>query len=170
MPTCDEKSATCYIYTFKDGLLSQVAHDLRLRVGRFALRVEDEAVSATFDTASLAVDTAMRDGVATPNALGAGDKAKIAAQIREEVLHSAELPQASFQSSKVVRRADGGYDVTGALTLHGVTRTLVTRTQLVEGRQRLEVSLHQPDFGITPYRAMLGALKIRPDVRVELIM
>jgi hypothetical protein len=31
-----------------------------------------------------------------------------------------------------------------------------------------QVVLHQPDFGIKPYSAMLGALRIRPDVRIEL--
>ena len=30
------------------------------------------------------------------------------------------------------------------------------------------VRLHQPDFGITPYRAMLGALKVKADVRVTI--
>jgi hypothetical protein len=31
----------------------------------------------------------------------------------------------------------------------------------------MEVTLHQPDFRIEPYRAALGALKIKPDVRVR---
>jgi hypothetical protein len=31
-----------------------------------------------------------------------------------------------------------------------------------------EVTLHQPDYGIKPYSAMLGTLKIRPDVKVRI--
>ena len=30
-------------------------------------------------------------------------------------------------------------------------------------------SWHQPDFGITPYSAMLGALKIKPDVGFRIV-
>ena len=57
----------------------------------------------------------------------------------------------------------------GELTLHGVTKPLAARTRLVDGRQQLELTLHQPDYGITPYRAMLGTLKIKPDVTVRII-
>ena len=38
---------------------------------------------------------------------------------------------------------------------------------VVAGRQQLDVVLNQPDFGIAPYRAMLGALKIQADVTVR---
>lgn len=30
--------------------------------------------------------------------------------------------------------------------------------------------VHQPDFGITPFKAMLGALRIQPQVDVELVV
>ena len=40
--------------------------------------------------------------------------------------------------------------------------------QYHEGRLVAEVRLHQPDFGITPYRALLGALRVRADVLVSL--
>lgn len=166
MQRYDENNAKCVVLTFKEGLLSPVAHDLRLLVQRFRIEVADGAVTGSFDTASLIVDCPMKDGVENPTALSAADKAKIAAQIREEVLASARFPQATFRSSSCAQRADGGYDVTGELTLHGVSRQLSARSELVDGAQRLELTLHQPDFGITPFRAMLGTLKIQADVRV----
>jgi hypothetical protein len=30
------------------------------------------------------------------------------------------------------------------------------------------VVLNQPEFGITPYRAMMGTLRIKPEVRVRI--
>ena len=48
-----------------------------------------------------------------------------------------------------------------------MTKALVARTTKVSERQQLELTLHQPDFGITPYRAMLGTLKIRADVQIR---
>jgi polyisoprenoid-binding protein YceI len=166
----DASSAECWVFTFKEGLLSPVAHDLRLRVGSFWVEVAEGAgsVEASFDTSSLSVDTPMKDGAPNPSALSAADRLKIAGQIREDVLHSARYPAAKFRSSSVTARADGGYDLTGELTLHGVTKPLVARTTLALGRQQLELTLHQPDFGITPYRAMLGTLKIRPGVQIRL--
>jgi polyisoprenoid-binding protein YceI len=172
MPSYDASNAECRVFTFKEGLLSPIAHDLRLIVGNFSIEVDDatHALSASFDTGSLRVDTPMKDGVENPSALSDADKQKIAAQIRDDVLHSAKYPNATFRSSSVIARADGGYDLDGELTLHGVTRPLQAQTRLVAGRQCLELTLHQPDFGITPYRAMLGTLKIRADVTVRITL
>ncbi len=171
MPRFDSGNARCDVFTFKEGLLSPVAHDLRLRVGSFSIEVDEAAgsVIATFDTSSLSVDTPMKDGAENPSALSDADKLKIASQIREEVLHTQRFPEATFRSASLTKRADGGYDVSGELTLHGRTRPLQARTQLVSGRQQLEVELHQPDFGITPFKAMLGTLKIRAGVVVRLL-
>ena len=164
----DQNNARCWVFSFKEGLLSPVAHDLRLQVTRFTIDVDAE-VSATFDTSSLAVDVPMKDGRENPSALSATDKAKIAAQIRDDVLHSARYPRATFRSRSLATRSDGGYDVNGELCLHGVTKVVEAHTRLEAGRQRLELTLHQPDFGIPPFRAMLGTLKIQPDVRIEIL-
>jgi hypothetical protein len=169
MPSYDTTSAECFVFTFKEGLLSPVAHDLRLRITRFSIEVDAAfgAVVASFDTNSLVVDCPMEDGAENPNALSASDKQKIAGQIRDDVLHGSKHPEAVFRSSSVTARSDGGYDLEGELTLHGVTKSLRAHTRVVAGRQQLELSLHQPDFGITPYRAMLGTLKIQADVTVR---
>ena len=61
-----------------------------------------------------------------------------------------------------------GYDVTGELSLHGQRRTLTLQARQKGDRLVAEVTLHQPDFGIKPYTAMLGTLRIRPDVKLQL--
>jgi hypothetical protein len=165
MTTYDATSADCFVFTFKEGLLSPMAHDLRLRVTRFEIDVGD-AILATFDATSLVVDTPMKDGRENPSALSSADKTKITGQICDDVLHAVQYPQVTFRSRTVTPRSDGGYDLRGELTLHGVTRALDVQTRLVDGRQQAEVTLHQPDYGITPYRALLGTLKIQPEVSV----
>jgi polyisoprenoid-binding protein YceI len=170
MPTHDQSNAECFVFTFKEGLLSPIAHDLRIKVTRFTVMVENGVVTASFDTASLRVDTPMKDGKENPTALGEADKEKIASQIRDDVLNSSKHPEANFRSRSVKQRSDGGYDLDGDLTLHGVTKPIQARTELVSGKQELEFKLHQPDFGITPFRAMMGTLKIQPDVRVRLLV
>jgi YceI-like domain len=168
MPRFDQTNAECSIFTFKEGLLSSVAHDLRIAVTRFELALDGGSLTARFDATSLRVDTPMKDGAPNPSALGAADKEKIAAQIRDDVLHSSRFPEAVFRSTSLTAQGDGGYEVAGELTLHGVTKEVRVRSHLVSGRQEVELRLHQPDFGITPYRAMLGTLKIQPDVVVRL--
>jgi polyisoprenoid-binding protein YceI len=169
MPTYDQNNADCFVFTFKEGLLSAIAHDLRIKVERFTIDVGESSVVASFDTSSLRVDTPMKDGKENPSALNEADKAKIATQIREEVLHSARHPEARFQSRSVERRANGGYDLAGDLALHGVTRLLQARTEAVGSGQQLDLTLHQPDFEIVPFRAMMGTLKIQADVKIRIV-
>ena len=80
-----------------------------------------------------------------------------------------DLPDPDRPVKNSVRpRADGGYDVEGDLTLHGVSKPISTTTKKQGDRQVASIDLHQPDFGITPYKAMMGTLKIKPDVTVVL--
>lgn len=48
MPRLDASSADCFVFTYKEGLLSAVAHDLKLRVTRFTIDTEGDAVRAEF--------------------------------------------------------------------------------------------------------------------------
>jgi polyisoprenoid-binding protein YceI len=168
MPKYDESQAECLVFTFKEGLLSKVAHDLKLRVTHFSADVTPDSVRAEFDLHSLRVVEAMKDGSENPGALSDADKAKIAAQISSEVLHAAQHPTAVFSSRSVTPRADGGYSIAGELSLHGVTQAIRAETRLEGGRQLASIELHQPAYGITPFKAMMGTLKVKPDVLVRL--
>jgi polyisoprenoid-binding protein YceI len=125
-------------------------------------------VRAEFDLSSLRVLTAMKDGSENPDALSAADKEKIADQIRKEVLESDQHPTAVFTSRSVTRRADGGYNVAGDLSLHGVTQAIQAETHAQGNHQVASVELHQPAYGITPFKAMMGTLKVKADVIVRL--
>ena len=172
MPSYDQSCAECWVFTFKQGLLSAVAHDLRLRVARFRVELDEAKtqVWAQFDASSLHVESAMKDGAEAPRALSTEDKHKIAQQICEQVLHAGRYPNITFISSRLSALPDGGYDVAGELTLHGVVRALNAQSRSVAGRQELELVLHQPDFGIEPFSALLGTLKLRSDVKVRLVL
>src|SRR5688572_22512531 len=118
MPKFDPSNAEALVFTFKDGLLSKIAHDLKIAITRFEIDVEPGAVRAQFDTRSLVVVTPMKDGQDNPSALNDSDKAKIQEQIAADVLHSNEHPTAQFVSRSVSERPDGGYSIRGDLTLH----------------------------------------------------
>ncbi len=58
--------------------------------------------------------------------------------------------------------------VQGALSLRGIERPLSLTARAVAGAWTAEVDLSQPDYGIKPFTAMLGTLKVKPVVRVQL--
>lgn len=169
MPRYTQNDAETLVFTFKDGLLSKVAHDLKVRVNRFTLDFDPAAskVTGEFDPSSLEVINAVHDGVEDPKALSGGDKDKIASQIQKEVLETSSHPKIHFTSTKVARRPDGGYSITGDLTLHGTTRPISAETRVEGGKQVAEVEINQPDFGVEPFKAMMGTLKVKPVVRVR---
>jgi polyisoprenoid-binding protein YceI len=170
MPRYTQNEAEALVFTFKDGLLSKVAHDLKVSITRFSLDFDPAAakITAEFDPSSLRVINAVHDGAEDPKALSDADKDKIAAQIQNEVLETGAHPKATFTSTKVVRRPDGGYSITGDLTLHGATRPVSAESRVEGGRLVAEVPLNQPDFGIVPFKAMMGTLKVKPEVRVRI--
>lgn len=166
----DATNAECLVFTYKEGLLSKVAHDLKLGVTRFSIELDEEQLSLTaqFDARSLRVLSPMRDGQPVPSLLGASDRQKIEQNIVSEVLDAATFPQVSFVSTQIKKLEGERFAVRGRLTLHGRTQELEVTTQVADGRQTAELTLHQPDFGIRPYSALLGTLRIRPGVTVIL--
>ena len=166
MTRFDATTAECRVFTFKEGALSAIAHDLELAVGTASIEVgEDLAIEARIGLAGLRVLHAVKDGHAT-SALSDGDKRKIERTIAEDVLDTRRHAEALFRGK--AEPVGGSYRISGELTLHGKTRPLTVAGQARDGRQVFEVSLHQPDFGIKPYSAMLGTLKVKADVKVRI--
>ncbi len=87
--------------------------------------------------------------------------------LRSEKFFDVEkFPTITFKSTKVQKAADDKYDVTGELTLHGVTKPLTTqicvtgagpamRGQIRSGLET-KFTIDRRDFGITTYPGMLG--------------
>jgi polyisoprenoid-binding protein YceI len=165
----DETLADCLVYSFKEGILSAIAHDLMIRVTRFSVDVDEvtHAVKARFDARSLRVVDAMRDGVEAPALLSDRDKTEIGKNIAVDVLDASRYPDVLF-ASRAVTPEGRGFRIEGTLTLHGRSHEIEARSHDVGDRQVAELVLHQPDFGIKPYSALLGTLKIKPDVRVRI--
>ena len=171
----------CLVHSYKDGLLSAVAHDLRFVCAdwRVAIDLEAASMTARFGTASLMVDTVMRNGQPAPGVLGPKDFDRIGATARDEVLRARAWPEATFTAplpelARGALAASGSVGhalrLDGTLTLCGMSRPLAVEVTRVPGLAgdvwQARARLHQPDFGIKPYTAMLGALKIRPEVDV----
>ncbi len=157
----DASTAECLVYTFREGLLSAVGHDLCLRVERFAVEVSGDAAAPSilgrFDAASLRVT----------GDVSASDARKIEGNAADDVLAARRFPTIEFRSTRIVRDGERAR-VEGTLALHGATRPVAFDAVADAHDWRAEVRLDQRDFGIKPFSAMLGTLRVRPDVLVRI--
>ncbi len=171
MPRFDSKSAELLVFTFKEGLLAPLAHDLKLRADSFELTVEPSRdsfdIRLEVDPRSLRVFCAVKDGQDTPDALTNADRQKIDQTIVDTVLEVDSYPELNFVAAAVTSEKSG-YLVQGALFLHGIERQIETAVKPDGADWVAELTLQQSDYGITPYSAMLGSLKIRGDLVVKI--
>lgn len=158
--------ALLQIFTFKEGLLSKLAHDLRLSATRFHATVRGNQLEARVDLSSLKVDGIVRAGRVEKGELSPSDRDKIHENLSKEVLHTREHPEARFSG-----RILGGvspFRVEGQLTLHGETAPFSMVLTLREQRLVGEAELVPSQWGIKPYRALGGTLKVQDRVRLHI--
>ena len=153
----DASNAEILVYTYREGLLAAVGHDLCLTVTRWQADVgADDTMTVEIDAASLRA-----------SGVSADDARKIEGNAANDVLAARRFPTITFRSSKVVRDGERAR-VEGALTLHGATRPLAFDAVADGASWRTEVRLDVRDFGIKPYSALFGTLRVRPDVRITI--
>ena len=160
----DARDAEVLVFTFTEGLLAGVAHDLKLRVTEFTIESDPAsgAVLATLEPSTLRVVCAMHDGVEDPEALSAHDHREIEHHIALEVLQPARYGELRFEG----HLAEPGL-LHGTLTLHGQMVELEVPVRREGSDWLAEVRLDQREWGIKPYRAMLGALRVQAEVVVR---
>jgi polyisoprenoid-binding protein YceI len=158
------------LHTFRDGLAAQAGHDLTIEVARWSgeLTMTDElalaGIEIRIDMGSLVV----RDGSGGLKPLTDKDKREIAVTARK-VLAADRNQEATFTAAAFVPGASGGGVISGTFTLAGAARPLrLEVSQTGPGAYRATTSVAQTAYGIKPYSAFLGALKVRDAVEVEI--
>ena len=155
------------IRTYREGMASKAGHDLIIDVTRWEgmLSVgadgEQSALELSADPRSLEI----REGLGGIKPLTDKDRAEIRQNIDEKVLGRDPV---TFRSHRLALSEDGSrLTAEGDLTIAGNTRP-ITAELAVEpgGRVTGTISVTQTDFGIKPYRGLMGALKVRDSVDV----
>jgi polyisoprenoid-binding protein YceI len=157
VPTFDAAAVDCQVSVFREGLLTSFGHDVTLQVTNLSLDVgDDDGITADFDPGSLRVTTD----------ISASDRQDIEKNA-EKVLELRKYPKIQFRSVSVV--LDGTRArIEGDLTLHGVTSPISVEALDDGQRWKATILLDQRKFGIKPFSAMLGALKVKPEVEVNI--
>jgi YceI-like domain len=158
------------VFTFKEGLMSAVAHDLRVQLRSFELTLDGTEVKGEFDLKSLFVEGPMVDGVLLAEQYDAGKRAEVAKAMHGEVLHTDKHPKAAFTGSATMGASGDGYHVAGQLQLAGNSQTLSFDVRNEHGTYRSEFELKPSRWGIAQYKALFGAIKLKDMLKVELAL
>jgi hypothetical protein len=150
------------VRTARTGAVARAGHDLLLHVTEWRATLDTDAPSLALDAA--ATSLRVREGTGGVKPLDEDDYAKIEETIDDEVLRTRDI---AFRSTSISVDGDR-LAVTGDLTLAGTTRPIAFDLSLAGGRVTGAAVIRQTQWGIKPYTALLGALKVADDVRVEI--
>lgn len=160
------KDGQLLINVWKDGVAAKMGHDLTLLCTRWNgtadINPENPAacsVSATIDLGGIEV----LEGKGGAKALSEGDKG----DIKKNLQKTLGSGQVSFQSTGV--SASGStVQLQGQLTINGKTGPVnIAVNAADDGQITGKTTFNQTAFGIKPFSAMLGALKVKDTVDVS---
>jgi polyisoprenoid-binding protein YceI len=167
--TLGPESGRLLIKTGRVGLAAKAGHDLTIEATRWR-------ALATIDTAnpadsSVAVDAEVdsfevREGTGGAKPLTPADREEIKRTLREKILHTAQHPTITFRSRRVEGSAEA-FRVEGDLTITGVTHPVIVNGELTDSHVRGGATISQSRWGIRPYSAFFGALKLSDEVEVQ---
>jgi polyisoprenoid-binding protein YceI len=160
-------NASLQVRTYREGVAAKAGHDLIIDVMRWDATVEVAdgpsgwTIELNADPSSLEV----REGLRGVRPLTDKDRVEIRKNIDAKVLGSHPV---RFRSSDVRLVEDGGrLTVEGELSMAGSARPLTVKLTVDDrGAVSGTVRLTQSDWGIRPYRGLMGALKVRDEVEV----
>lgn len=147
-----------HVFTFKAGLLSRVAHDLRLSAQGGTVEVDGDAIRAEVPLAGLRVDGVMKKGRLDPAGLSPKDQASVARTATQELLQVGRHPVARFEG-----RREAGF-VRGRLSFRGRSVSV----ELPVRGARIVGEIQPSAWGIAPYKALMGAIQLQDRVRLEI--
>ena len=157
-------NATLEVRTAREGVVARAGHDLVLTVTGWEATVElsgEPRIELDADPRSLRV----REATGGVKPLTDGDRREIGGNIERKVLGGEPI---AFRST-AVRRAGDRLAVEGELRIAGRTAPVAAELEIApDGRFAGTIPLLQSRWGIKPYRALMGALKVSDEVVVAI--
>jgi polyisoprenoid-binding protein YceI len=158
-------NADLSVQTRRGGAAAKAGHDLDLEVTAWEATLtvgEETRAELTADATSLRV----RKGTGGMQALGDEDRDNIHQTIDDEVLNRQDIV---FRSTRV-ESTTAGFGIEGDLTLAGATQPITFDVAVGDdGTLKATALVTQSRWGMKPYSALWGALKVLDDVEVVLV-
>jgi YceI-like domain len=163
--TLGPANASLKILTMKAGAASKAGHNLVIEVGSWEATLTTGETGADSSLALSADSRSLRvlEGSGGIKPLTEDDKSSIRQTIDEDVLKGCGI---SFRSTSVTG-ADARLDVHGELELAGRRNPVdFSVTVADDGRLDATATVKQTAWGIKPYSALFGTLKVLDDVQI----
>jgi polyisoprenoid-binding protein YceI len=154
------------VKTGREGMGGKMGHDLTIEVTRWSATAnvaEDPAESSLEISAEVgSMEVLKGEGGVKP--LSDGDKADIKKTILDKILGNTTI---AFKSTSITQSGSSA-TVQGELTIAGKTAPATFHIQdLGNGRIRGTGTVVQSNHGIKPFKAFMGALKVKDPVEIE---
>jgi polyisoprenoid-binding protein YceI len=163
MPALGPQDGTLTVRTGRKGAASKAGHDLTIEVTRWEATLElgdSPSMSLKADSRSFKV----LQGTGGVKSLDEDDKANIQQTIDDEVLKGSSI---EFRSTGVA--VDGErLSVHGDLAIGSKTQPIAFDLLVSGGRLAGSAVVNQPSWGIKPYSALFGTLKVADEVTVSI--
>lgn len=154
-------NASLTVETGRSGAAAKAGHDLTIDVTSWSATLEvgdSSSLELGADSTSLHV----REGKGGMQALKDDDKEDIRKTIDKDVLKKKDI---SFKSSSCEPAGDA-IKVSGELEMAGKSKPVTFELNESGGTITGSATLKQSDWGIKPYSALFGALKVNDEVNV----
>ena len=149
---------------------AKLAHDLILSPTKWSGTLNVDGDNPAASSAELTIDARSIEILETVGgmmSLSDKDRKKIAKNMEEDVLHTDKHPNLTFASTSV-SGSEPNFNAAGNMTIVGTTRPVNIAVNVNGSTVTAKTSISQRDFGIKPFSAMMGAIKLRDDVDLEL--
>ena len=156
-------NATLSVQTRRGGAAAKAGHDLLLHVTAWegTLTIGEDGAPAAAELTADATSLRVQRGTGGMKALDDGDKANIQQTIDDEVLERRTIAYRSI--------AIDGSRVEGELTLGDKARSLALDLEVSDdGAVNGRATVTQSDWGMKPYSALFGTLKVLDEVEISL--
>jgi polyisoprenoid-binding protein YceI len=160
------ENANLVVKTYREGMAAKAGHDLIIEVTDWeaTLEVGDDPKQSRLELSADARSLHPREGLRGVKPLSDRDRKEIRKNIDEKVLGGEAI---GFASSAVEESGPRRLSVRGDLTLRGVARPASFELEVgADGSVAGTAELVQSDWGIKPYRGLMGALKVRDSLEV----
>ncbi|GAA5082249.1 polyisoprenoid-binding protein YceI [Thermocatellispora tengchongensis] len=167
--TFGSQTGTLLVKTTRTGLGAKAGHDLTIEVTRWRGEAVVNAADPTATQVTVEADAdsfEVREGVGGIKPLTPSDSAEIKKNIQDKVLHTDRYKTIVFRSARVEGTADA-FQIHGDLTIADSTGSLTVRGGVSGDRVTGEAVVVQSRWGIKPYSAFFGALKLNDAVEVR---
>jgi polyisoprenoid-binding protein YceI len=156
---------------FATGLLASLGHNPLFAIRRFEGEAKFSGEAQKQASLRIVVQSASLE---LTDQVSDKDRREIERAMRNDVLETARFPEVSFEAinPSLSKGGEALYwaNLTGKLTLHGVTQPQQITAQVTVTGDQLrasgEFSLRQSSYGIKPVSVAGGTMKIKDDVKV----